>query len=355
MRGRSGQIILPALFVFPSLILFVWLIFETAKLSKEKIRHQFAIDAAAFVEMTNYSDFLNRTAYVNGAFPMRIFDEGFGTYAVDCDKKTNNCKPTTMKELLYENGVFPKSPQSSGFDDMKQWNIRYGGKVGERKNPASPNDPPDLDETIEFLTWQNAHDYWINWDEAQSLYKLYVQIYQLLGSVEEAQYSVLQRLSSGHNFLQKSYWLNTGDSLADVQEAVSSFHASAAGFKAVPYCHKKIMFYGNKPTDDTFQGWQEWAPPKPIDAPYMQSCKDGPGLFQVMWVNPNEIKKMKAGYPVVQHWKAPKNYFNVDFNTGHRALDNGRPKVRATVTVGENSQAAVWPDPTPKFQVRLYP
>src|SRR3989338_2621014 len=82
--GQKGQIVIPALFLFPTLMLFVFLIFETAKLSREKIRHQFAVDAAAFVEMTNYSDFLNRSAYVNGAFPMRIFREGFHETMLDC-------------------------------------------------------------------------------------------------------------------------------------------------------------------------------------------------------------------------------------------------------------------------------
>src|SRR5512137_1751447 len=90
-RSRVGQVIIPALFLFPTFMLFVYLIYETAKLSREKIRHQFAIDAAVFVEMTNYSDFLNRTAYVNGAFPMRIFDEGFrgADSCIDCDQKAD--------------------------------------------------------------------------------------------------------------------------------------------------------------------------------------------------------------------------------------------------------------------------
>src|SRR3990167_9990070 len=75
LGSRRGQIVIPAMLLFPTLFLFVYLIYETAKLSREKIKHQFAMDAAAFVEATNYSDFLNRTAYVNGAFPMRIRSE----------------------------------------------------------------------------------------------------------------------------------------------------------------------------------------------------------------------------------------------------------------------------------------
>src|SRR3989304_4552981 len=79
-RSRAGQIFIPAMLLFPTLFLFVYLIYETAKLSREKIKHQFAMDAAAFVEAPNYSDFLNRTAYVNGAFPMRIFEQGYDDF-----------------------------------------------------------------------------------------------------------------------------------------------------------------------------------------------------------------------------------------------------------------------------------
>src|SRR5271156_291136 len=104
-----GQIVIPALFVLPSLFLFVFLIFETAKLSREKIRHQFAVDAAAFVEMTNYSDFLNRSAYVNGAFPMRIFWEGFSDTKLDCMGKDPCPGPTALAEILYTDGIYPRS------------------------------------------------------------------------------------------------------------------------------------------------------------------------------------------------------------------------------------------------------
>src|SRR3984957_11337744 len=105
MRSRGGQIVIPALLLFPTLFLFVYLIDETAKLSREKIRHQFAMDAAAFVEMTNYSDFLNRSAYVNGAFPMRIFEEGYWDFNAECTGKTNHCNSTmSYASILFQNG-----------------------------------------------------------------------------------------------------------------------------------------------------------------------------------------------------------------------------------------------------------
>src|SRR3954469_8667618 len=107
LRSRRGQIVIPAMLLFPTLFLFVYLIYETAKLSREKIRHQFAMDAAVFVEMTNYSDFLNRTAYVNGAFPMRIFEEGYHDFPAECEGKMAGCKKESYATMLFNNGAFP--------------------------------------------------------------------------------------------------------------------------------------------------------------------------------------------------------------------------------------------------------
>ena len=108
-KSRAGQIVIPAMLLFPTLFLFVYLIYETAKLSREKIKHQFAMDAAAFVEATNYSDFLNRTAYVNGAFPMRIFEQGYDDFPAECEGKVEHCEKITYAEILYKNGIFPRS------------------------------------------------------------------------------------------------------------------------------------------------------------------------------------------------------------------------------------------------------
>ena len=74
---RRGQILLPSLFVIPSLLIFVYLLFETTKISREKIRQQFAVDSASFIQMGDYTNLLNRTAYVNGPFPHRIFRERY--------------------------------------------------------------------------------------------------------------------------------------------------------------------------------------------------------------------------------------------------------------------------------------
>ena len=179
-RSRGGQIVIPAMLLFPTLFLFVYLIFETAKLSREKIRHQFAMDAAAFVEAANYSDFLNRTAYVNGAFPMRIYEEGYDTFMADPKDDGNASLKVSYAELLYRNGIFPRSqtPGVHKYDNQPSWDIAYGG-VGANKNSTSPQ----MHEPVMLFTLDNAQRYYLQWDLAFEVAKLYLQLFSLLGTV----------------------------------------------------------------------------------------------------------------------------------------------------------------------------
>jgi hypothetical protein len=364
--NQRGQIAIPALFVLPSLFLFLYLIFETAKVSREKIRHQFAVDSAAFIEMTNYSDFLNRSAYVNGAFPQRIFHEGFYN---TCIEKKNNTQGDCgtdgdrLYDILYKNGGFPRTDQRTPdqpLDSDPVWYLRFGGS-GAGKNQVNPNLGSGR---LNLLTMQDALDYWISWSDAQDIYKLYVQIYQLLGSVEDAQYSVFKRLTADHNFFRKSYWLNTNDPINDAYDGASGFERYA--FEPHPHCVQEIMIYGNKPTNNAFQPYQIWAPNSPIQMPStISGCEPTSGLFQLEAIDENHLRNMRIqhpdsnwpGYPIIQHWDTNRaalasNYFNVDFHKVVRCQDGGGPCVHATVALAGGK---LWPDPTPKFQTRLYP
>jgi len=143
MMNRRGQIIIPSVLLIPSLLLFVYLLFEITKLSREKIRHQFATDSAAFIEMTNYSDFFNRTAYVNGSFPHRIFKEAYGCAEHGGPNEhlqyTAGSGSICPYDMLYEAGCFPRyeGDDSEGvMDRMSKWPIRFSDARGYmNKNP----------------------------------------------------------------------------------------------------------------------------------------------------------------------------------------------------------------------------
>lgn len=380
MRLSRGQILIPALLMFPTLMLFVYLIYETAKLSREKIRHQFAIDSAAFVEMTNYSDFLNRTAYVNGAFPMRIFYEGFHSTQLtnlgksNCDAAVNqyaNGGSLALDDLLYAEGTFPRDPAYAYSDSeapgSASWKIAYDPTSVRGPNLNTPT-PTNFDSSnahtdssgkncgqtpcLTLISEQTANCWNINWQDATEVMNLYVQIYQLLGSVESAQFSVLQRLATGHQFFTKSYWLNLG-----TQEALSQ--AQGVSFPPVNFiggvqmhCVPALFYYANKLTPGNM--FQPYGIFNNYPGTTMTSSINGcDGLFQLATVNPSVIQSAERGspYPGWQAsitWTPPQNSFNVPLSPA---------QVHATVSLwpGANDEASVWPDPTPHFQTRLYP
>ena len=361
-KSRAGQIVIPAMLLFPTLFLFVYLIYETAKLSREKIKHQFAMDAAAFVEATNYSDFLNRTAYVNGAFPMRIFEQGYDDFPAECEGKVEHCDKITYAEILYQNGIFPRSRSGKKeFLNEDSWDIAYGGK-GAGRNSSNPT----LDDPVVLFSMDNANKFWHPWDLATEVYKLYVQVFSLLGSVEDAQWQVLKRLSkdSSHSFLQKSYWLNTGDAASYGTELAHSFDAALGEFKTTPHCVRKLVYHGNRHLGGTgIQQYRVMGTDPPVDLPDSPGCSGG-GLFQMQTVDNATINALsKPGgteYPGLSlslRWQIPgKNYFNVDFGNMPQHFRTGAPELHTTVSVGANNpNAKVWPEPTPKFQVRQFP
>ncbi len=376
-------------------MLFVFLIFETAKLSREKIRHQFAIDAAAFVEMTNYSDFLNRSAYVNGPFPMRIFFEGFHDTPLNCLGREPDGRPCNgtraLDDVLYDDGVFPRDPGNPTRQDFaageSPWNIEFGGSrsgmnsedpvvstpggdcntTGSQNHTnAGPSVGSAVDNCVVIVSMRTAKAWNINWDDANQIYKLYVQIYQLLGSVESAQYSVLSRLSAKHNFLTKSYWLNVGgdQAVTEATQAANKFDGQAGGFMGAVnfHCAKHVMFMGNQIVTNVLgQPYQIWAsdPPPTMPDTIAECSQSGGGLFQLVTVRHDVLQAMNDGWTAEAHWTAPSNYWNIDVNGMMSGLDANGPRVRATAqVVGYGTppfNAGVWPQPTPKFQVRTKP
>jgi hypothetical protein len=398
-RSRAGQIIIPALLLFPTLFLFVYLIYETAKLSREKIRHQFAMDAAVYVEMANYSDFLNRSAYVNGAFPMRIFEEGYGDFNAECEGKVANCTQQSYAYILFSNGAFPHlngqyidhhTPETNAnFQGLGKWNIAYGynndgsptslGPQSNRVAAGINENPPNTVEPFTLFSLNDANHYWHSYPLATEIYKLWYQVYSLLGSVEDAQYQVLTRLTGGppaHSFLVKSYWLNTGDQVSDASALAASFGNQLGNFPGSVgvLCQKTLQYCGNEHFGGT--GLQPYGPvcSNPI-VTLMTSAAcagdlngGGSGLFQVVYVQQQMINNLVTtphdgglypGLSLSMSWSYPQsNYFNVNWA---QQFGPGGPKLHTTISLAGNSAntdgitPGVWPDPTPKFQVRQFP
>jgi hypothetical protein len=379
---RAGQVLIPSLFVIPTLFLFVYLLFETAKISREKIRQQFAVDSAAFIQMSDYTNFFNRTAYVNGAFPYRIFKEAFecpsiGPGVDHVYKYTNKEEYLCLYDMLYDNGVIPKydgdeerQVNPKPLDSEPKWTIGYKDTLRPGINDLQPGQ--ELDERLILLTHNQGQYVYIFWNEASGfVYKFYAQVYTLLGSVQESQYTVFKRLTENFNFFRKSYYLNASPAECVENPAACGEQGLTAGSNNfisrritksdgnfAMHFIQKIKFFCKKPYTHPILGQQYQMVETPdIDMPT-------PGLFQVASVKKDVLRQLGNGIEIYQGWNAGNNYFNVPLDTMAACRETGRPCVHARVatqcpakwgggTDGENN--CVWPNPTPKYQTRLYP
>jgi hypothetical protein len=326
-RGRRGQIAPPSLLVFPSLFLLVFLLVEIGRLSREKIRSQFALDASATVETEQYSDLLNRMAYINGAFPDRIFKEAYG--------------PIWGEK--FSAGLFPGTYQTPGPGD-EQWNIRFG----EGRAYANVPDPP---VNFGYLHMAPEGTGALQLDKATQIAADYISVYQWLGRVAAAQKMMFERIvEKSHPFMRRSLFMNLagpgnlpgcGSVETCGNEPVSSFrnlHIRTHFIQGFKHCPVVVTIGG-----ESYVGELKGA-----------FVFQGSGLFQLQTVPQADLDMLKRGWLVRQHWVPPKNSYGVDFRglVPGDGSGNPYPFVRAWVSV---SGGKVWPDPMPRFQARLNP
>jgi len=369
-RSRKGQILIPSILIIPSLLLFIYLIFETTKLSREKIRQQFAVDSAAFIQMGDYTNILNRTAYVNGAFPYRIFKEAYECMGGcgsggNCLKKTDESGSVCVYNMLYDAGAIPKykndvsGSEATPLDAESKWEIEYKDppRGGINKNP------PSVGNSLMLITSDQGIKIYIFWDPAIAIYKFYAQVYTMLGTVEESQMTVFERLTENFNFFRKSYYLN-----ANTQECVDNPNTcgedgvkSPGGFRNNKFVRgsnmfvwylSEIMFHAKVP--------QSGLPPYFLGKTNPPLRMPGKGLFQLATFSDGALKTVgRPGYHVYQGWDVSSNYFGVNFNSMVACQETGRPCVHALVATQcpqlSSGNNCVWPNPTPKYQTRLYP
>lgn len=353
-RNPRGQIILPVLLTLPIGILFAYLLFETGKMSREKIRHQFALDAASFVEMVNYTDFLNQTAYVNGAFPFRDFVELFSCPPAFCQKcpavpensmdnvldRKDSTNPVCIYDMLYDNGAFPASDKiGAQLENQPVWDIRFD-PMGARSWLNSPVPFEGLG-SLDLITETQAETVWIPWEMSEAIYTQYRLMYTMLGEAEAAHIKVYQRLSQDHLFFRKSYYLNSGDCPNNPMDCNLGGIEKFTPIEPRLHYLNSLVFWANAPATNPSELFDVQRTDPQIDFP-------APGLFQFTTVDENQLTSLKDGYGITLFWDAPSNYFQIKVAD---YLEDGTILHSRIGTYG----GKVWPDPTPKYQTRLQP
>ncbi|MCL2887886.1 MAG: hypothetical protein FWF35_01030 [Elusimicrobia bacterium] len=356
--SRRGQFLLPSVLLVPIVLLVIYLIYETAKLSREKIRQQFAVDAAAFVELQPAATYLNASAYINAAFPYRVFRDNMNT-PLKFSNRGGQDERLTVYDWFYRGGAFPGSVDRNDEnawnpkDTDLEWNLKYSADpdadpVRSRWEVESPQSAGSAPVTLMSKTVADHYEA----DETllyDSLW-FYVTVYGLFGDIFDKQGAIYNKISTGGMFFKKSYYLNTGTCNEDEcgREGAQAF--SGLSIKLTPFYIRTMklvysdFFYGGSQRYQT--GTQSLSMP-------VEKLVTGGNLFQFAYLDSGSrrtLGKLKSGIEVTQPFTPPDNYFNVD-------LRGYTPHVHATVSLEcpAASNNCVWPKATSKYQVRMEP
>ena len=380
LRNQKAQIVLPAILLVPTILLVIYLLFETAKLSRFKIRSQFALDSAAFIELTSYSNFLNAVSYVNGAFPFRVFRENMGKTVPkeeDCEENESGCgmeDEISYYDLFYQAGAFPAmaKKESNPRDNAGRWELQY--------NVANPAQEQDLLEGKGRPSNWNSDNpkvedslaYGINKKQLVEQYKyiviskdedennngnnkdddgpiapltLYIAVYKMFENIYENQKKVYERLTADGEFFRKSYYYNSSSCKLSQcgKDGARILKNYKLGFESV-YLNKFTWYWRSRTS--TSANSVEFTKEKPDYEKFMP-------LYQFSYLDKTskgKLKKMYTGIDIREPIVPPDNYFRVNLKKYAKKLH-----VRAALQCTNESNNCVWPNPTPKYQVRLYP
>lgn len=325
LRRRRGQILIPALLVFPTLFLIIIFLIETVKLSRGKIRNQFGLDISSTLEMEQYSDVLNRLSYLNGVFPDRIFKDVYGPSA----------------GAYWGMGLFPANPNARVIsEDTPNWNIRFGPGRAYGNVP----DPPQNFGVLHMHLPDGGMT--VSLDQANNIAMNYISAYQWMGDVATATKMVFERTTlDKHSLLRKSLYINAGfvdsDATSEGGCSIDTCGDEAAGsFKKIRIRMHYVSGFKHCPVIVSIAGQNYQGE---MNGAFNFS---GSGLWQLATVPYDDLEMLKRGFEVKQHWLPPMNYFGVDF------FEIADPFVHARVTVHGGQ---VWPDATPKYSSQLLP
>lgn len=374
LHNRRAQILLPAVMLAPIFILVVYLLFETAKLSMTKVRQQFALDNSAYSQMSVASTYLNAVAMVNGPLPYRVMQQM--NTEMDFTKKTleEGGKPRTVFDVFYAAGAIPTIGPKYDFGpkgavsntappaESVNWGVRYYGDTRKnwmKEDPTdSPNgkDPKNPSKDAYIITDQDlASKYFFEYEGDTRIAWLairdYFKIFVRTGSIYGSQTYVYKDNMRNNRMFRQAYSLNT----LDCKE-------SECGKQSANILSNFMLETKPMQIDDTVFYFSDTSPGPNGAERYHDNSATGYGfsmteivqtkLFQFAYLTPlsrSRLKKLGHGVVLKQPYKLPANRFNINL------AERYKPYVRNTIYLScpRGNNNCVWPNPLPKYSVRV--
>ena len=378
LKNKKAQIVLPAILLIPTILLVIYLLFETAKLSRFKIRNQFALDSAAFIELTSYSNFLNAVAYTNGAFPFRVFRENM-VERIEKEEDTEGETYITYYDLFYQAGAFPAMGEGNMNANPKEnagkWELQYKEAPSDSQEDMAKGEGRPKNWNTENPKVHDDWEYGVNSSRLVKEYKylyipeaqnenqqgenpdeedngifapisFYIVAYKMFENIYEAQKKVYERLTKDGEFFRKSFYYNSSSCKLSQcgKEGVKALKDYGLGLETVRL-NNMDWYY-------RVQGGES-DPGKIVFKADDDKYKKFMPLYQFSYldrITRGKMKKMYTGVDIREPIVPPDNYFRVNVKKYAQKLH-----VRAALQCTNESNNCVWPNPTPKYQVRLFP
>lgn len=363
LKERKAQILLPSVLLAPIFILVIYLLFETAKVSMAKVRHQFALDNAAYSQMSSASTYLNAMAMLNGPLPYRVMLGYNNGQALKKKQGSDTPDKLTIFDLFYKGGAFPSigPDHESGINnppkqEQDDWDVKYyDGEylddgatraAWQKETPSQPGDDflpvmsKKLTSDVYFMV--NGQD-----TEGQAAIVGYLETYLRVGSIYKSQDYVFKEVSKNAVMFREAYYLNVNDCKRDdcARQSASQIR-QFLNLKTKPFELNKIRFYMSEAGSGYNTGTKD------LDFEAEKTLKEK--LFQFAYLDGGSRSKLKSlahGILLKQTFKLPRNHFNINLEQKYK------PYVRNRVVLScpRNGNNCVWPNPMPKYSITLEP
>lgn len=359
LQSRRAQILLPAVMLAPIFILLIYLLFETSKLSMTKVRQQFALDNGAYSQMSTTSGYLNAVAMANGALPYRVMK----TMSQELPAKESAAKKDkiTVFDVFYKSGAFPAAGPSydlgpngavnnpSPAAESTSWGFRYFGDKRQSWQKEDPADSPEEEGKYVITDKDLADNYFFGASGVGlAAIKEYATIFIRTGSIYASQNYVYKDTIKNSRMFRESYYLNT----RDCRRADCAKQAAATldrfELETKPFEIDETRFY----VTADYQGSTMHSGAYPIDLKMTDIVKSK--LFQFAYLTPSSrtrLRQLGKGVTLKQKFVVPDNRFNINLTQRYQ------PYVRNSVMVScpRNGNNCVWPNPLPKYSVKVGP
>ncbi len=365
LQERRAQLLLPAVLLLPLFVLVIYLLVEVTKVSIAKVRHQFALDNAAYSQMTTVSVFLNAVGLLNGPLPyrvMRTYNEPL--QLVDKSRKYRGQDNLTVFDLFFQAGAVPtiasdyewgknKPPKPTSTD----WGVHYikrGDWDDEEKKAYDRSEweketPAAIKEAVVLMNKDIVDKHYVAAKQVGlPAIKAYLNTYVQVGDTFNLQKDLYQKLIKNAGIFREGYYLN-------VDDCKKGDCARQSAGRLVPYLSIPTK---RQEADDliVYVSASDMAGGTggAIEIPLKMSEMGAEPLFLFAYpdgTGRSHLRQLKRGVTLKQNFPLPKNHFNINLAGKYK------PYVRNRVIMScpRTNNNCVWPNPLPKYNVILRP